>query len=159
MTDTSILTATSPDISTYPAQERERARLETEVRPANKAVLFDALERLGIARVAVVFDGYGDSGQIESIEAFAADNAQVELGDERVPIGRPAWDGSGIEIEEISIRDAIETLAYHFLEQTHGGWENNEGAYGEFSFDAVERTITLEYNERVVETEYDEHEF
>ena len=57
------------------------------------------------------------------------------------------------------MHDAIERLAYDLLEETHGGWENNEGAYGEFVFDVAERTIRLEYNERVMETEYSEHEW
>ena len=35
------------------------------------------------------------------------------------------------------------------LEQTHGGWENNDGAYGEFTFDVAERTIKLDFNERI----------
>jgi hypothetical protein len=41
----------------------------------------------------------------------------------------------------------------------HGGWENNEGAYGEFTFDVAQRTITLDYNERVETSEYSQHMF
>ena len=50
-------------------------------------------------------------------------------------------------------------LAYDFLEEVHDGWENEDGAYGEFVFDVGERTIRLEYNERVMTTSYSEHEF
>ena len=57
------------------------------------------------------------------------------------------------------VRDAIEKLAYDFLEEEHDGWENEDGAYGEFTFDVGERTIRLEYNERVMTTSYFEHEF
>ncbi len=57
------------------------------------------------------------------------------------------------------VRDAIEKLAYDFLEEVHDGWENEDGAYGEFVFDVAERTIRLEYNERVMTTSYSEHEF
>ena len=56
-------------------------------------------------------------------------------------------------------RDAVEALAYAFLEETHGGWENNEGAFGEFTFDVAERTITLDYNERFESSEYSQHLF
>ena len=49
-------------------------------------------------------------------------------------------------------------MAYRFLDQTHDGWENDDGAYGEFTFDVAERSITLEYNERYIETHYHEHE-
>ena len=50
-------------------------------------------------------------------------------------------------------------VAYDFLSETHGGWENNDGAYGEFSFDVAARTITLDYNERYTATEFYSHEF
>lgn len=57
------------------------------------------------------------------------------------------------------MKEAIERLAYDFLEETHGGWENNEGAYGDFLFDVTERTITLNYNERIDTSEYTQHVF
>ena len=57
------------------------------------------------------------------------------------------------------MKEAIERLAYDFLEETHGGWENNEGAYGNFLFDVTERTITLNYNERIETSEYTQHVF
>ena len=43
--------------------------------------------------------------------------------------------------------------------KTHGGWENNDGAYGEYTFDVAERTITLDYNERHMESDYSMHVF
>ncbi len=50
-------------------------------------------------------------------------------------------------------------LAYDFLEETHDGWENSDGAYGDFIFDVAERTITLDYNERHMESDYSQHVF
>ena len=55
--------------------------------------------------------------------------------------------------------EAIETLVYDVLNQTHGGWENNDGACGDFTFDVAERTITLDYNERHMESDYSQHVF
>ena len=55
--------------------------------------------------------------------------------------------------------EAIETLGYDCLEEDHGGWENNDGAYGEFTFDVAERTITLDYNERHMESDHSAHTF
>lgn len=57
------------------------------------------------------------------------------------------------------MKEAIERLAYDFLEETHDGWENNEGAYGDFLFDVAARTITLNYNERLETSEYTQHVF
>jgi hypothetical protein len=42
---------------------------------------------------------------------------------------------------------------------THDGWENSDGAYGDFTFDIAERTITLDYNERYMQSEYSQHLF
>ncbi len=42
---------------------------------------------------------------------------------------------------------------------THDGWENSDGAHGDFTFDVGERTITLDYNERYMQSEYSLHVF
>ena len=55
--------------------------------------------------------------------------------------------------------DVVEQLAYDFLSDTHGGWENNDGAYGEFCFDAAARCIHLEFNERFTSSELYTHDF
>jgi hypothetical protein len=56
--------------------------------------------------------------------------------------------GANTRRSDQPLRDAIETLCYDYLEQEHGGWENNDGAYGEFQFDVAERTIELEFSSR-----------
>ena len=140
------------------AQIERRDRLLAEVRPANKAAVFDALAAAGITMVEVTFDGAGDSGQVEAIEARIGDVAS-DLPDGSVVQLDPAHDGSDTNRSAMPARLAIETLAYRCLEETHGGWENNEGAYGEFTFDVAERTIALDYNERVLESVHSSHEF
>jgi len=140
------------------AQIERRDRLLAEVRPANKAAVFDALAAAGITMVEVTFDGAGDSGQIESIDARIGDaNCDLPVGS--VVLLDPSHDGSHADRSEMSVRQAIETLAYRCLEETHGGWENSEGAYGTFIFDVAERTIALDYYERVIESEHSAHEF
>lgn len=148
----------SPDYSAYLAREAERDRLNAELLPANKAALFGALAAAGITIVIVTFDGYGDSGQIESIEARDA-QGDAALPEEQIEIAHAPWEGTEPERRTLSVREAIEEMAYRLLGQTHGGWQDNEGAYGEFTFDVAARTITLDYNERFIETEYSEHEF
>jgi hypothetical protein len=139
-------------------KDRDCARRASELLPANKTILFDCLAAAGITSVNVNFDGYGDSGQIEDIEAKAGDEP-VELPDERIQIIDAIWGDGDLERQTVTIREAIEVLAYSFLRQTHEGWENNDGAFGDFTFDVAERSITLEYNERYTETNYSEHVF
>lgn len=138
------------------AQHAARTRLAEEALPQNKAALFDALAAAGITSVLVTFDGVGDSGQIEGIDA-TIDGTPVELPGLEVEIANPAWDGSGLDRRTCAMAEAIETLAYAFLEETHGGWENSEGAFGEFTFTVAERTITLDYNERIETSEFHGH--
>ncbi len=139
-------------------QHAARAQLAEETLPQNKAALFDALASAGITNVLVTFDGVGDSGQIEGIDA-TIDGAPAELPNVEIEIVTPAWDGSGLDRRTCAVPEAIETLAYAFLETTHGGWENNEGAFGEFTFAVAERTIALDYNERFESFELTVHTF
>ena len=55
----------------------ERQRRRAELRPVNKAALFEVLAGAGITAVVVVFDGYGDSGQVESMDAQSAQLIQA----------------------------------------------------------------------------------
>src|SRR3546814_10348892 len=67
------------------------------------------------------------------------------------------WDGSGSEESTPLLTDAIESLAHDLLTDTHAGWENNDGAYGEFVFDVENRTITLDHNDRYTAVESYSH--
>ena len=140
------------------AQDGARSRLAEEALPANKAALFEALAAAEFTSVVVTFDGYGDSGQIESVDARIGD-AAAELPAVDIEIATPAWDASELHRRTLPLGDAVEQLAYAFLAETHCGWENNEGAYGEFTFDVEERAIRLDYNERVESSEYSGHEW
>jgi hypothetical protein len=158
MTETQPTPVPASDFTAWDQKDREHARLSDELLPANKTALFDALAAAGIEIVTVVFDGYGDSGQIENIEAKAGDEI-IALPPGQIEIAGPVWGSSEIERQAQPVREAIETLAYAFLGQTHGGWENSDGAYGDFTFDVTERTITLDYNERRMESDYSQHVF
>ena len=158
MTDATPTPDTTFDFAAWQTQERERARLAAEVMPGNKAAVFEILARAGITLVTVGFDGCGDSGQIESIDAYAG-NTAAELPSGEIELAELGLGGGKVERSAFTLRDAIEKLAYDFLEETHGGWEDNEGAYGEFTFDVATRTITLAYNERHMESDYSEHVF
>jgi hypothetical protein len=165
MTNTTDTITTSTDNTTADFDAERAAfkraafnRVDTDTRPHNKAAVFDALAAAGITHVIVSFDGCGDSGQIESIEAKKGDDI-VDLPGPQIDIHRTHWGMSQPECLVLTLTDAVEQLAYDCLEDRHGGWENNEGAYGEFAFDVAARTITLDYNERYIETANDQHVF
>lgn len=142
----------------YLAQEASRDRVRADLLPLNKAAIFDALALASIITVIVVFDGCGDSGQIESIDARDA-VGDVAMPDVAVEVGSPSYSDVGIDRETLPLADAIEKMAYDLLGATHGGWENNDGAYGEFTFDVAARVISLDHNDRYVAVESYSHEF
>lgn len=145
-------------VARYLREEAEYRELAARLDPANKNVLFDALSTNGISQVVVTFDGYGDSGQIEDIDARAGDD-KIDLPDLSVTLTL-AQSGSTEPITKaMSLAEAIESMAYDFLERTHAGWEINDGADGEFVFDVASRTVTLDYNERYSASNNYNHEF
>ncbi len=158
MTDDTSASAPAFDATSWLAREQEFAKLCESVRPENKAALFNALAEAGVTSVDVTFDGYGDSGQIESV-AVKVNDKDVALPAISVEIAHAEWGSPDIVRLTHSLNDAVEELAYDFLRQAHAGWENNEGAFGNFHFDVAERTITLNYNERIETSEYSQHVF
>jgi hypothetical protein len=161
MTDIALAPIQAPtsDFADWAKIEALRAELAAQILPRNKEALFEALARVGIATVTVTFDGCGDSGQIEEITARAADDCEMELPDEKIEITLIRWHADESPPVATSLRDAIEQLCYEFLSLEHGGWENNDGAYGEFSFVVSDRTIALEHNERFASSELYTHEW
>jgi hypothetical protein len=133
-------------------------RRNVELRCGNKTTVFDALTAAGLTHVVVTFDGSSDSGQIENIEAKIDDEIAI-LPSGPIEIAAAAWGQAEPKGVLMSVRDAIEQLVFDFLQETHGGWEDNDGAYGDFTFDITERTITLDFNERYMHSEYFRHVF
>jgi hypothetical protein len=124
---------------------------------SNKAAIMAALAVAGVTSVVVPFDGYGDEGQIESIEARAGETT-IELPASVVLIV-DADDESVKPAAETPLAEAIETLCYDCLEQTHGGWEINEGSHGEFTFTVANNSVELDFYKRFEDEENFLHRF
>lgn len=158
MTDTS--SSPNPiiafDYAQWEAERTREAEKAIQYLETNKAQLFDVLEPAGIHYVTVTFDGGGDSGQIEDISAVA-DNAKLELPSAEIELVSHVWGQDEPKRTLMTVAEAIEQLAYDLLSLTHCGWENNDGAYGEFVFDVREQSISLDHNERYVTSELYSH--
>lgn len=125
---------------------------------SNKTAVFDALAAANITQVLVEFDGAGDSGQIESVTAFRGE-AQIAFPSTTITLQQASWGSTELRSTEEKLSQAVETLCYDYLEETHGGWENNDGAFGEFSFSVEEREIELEFNGRYTAIDTENHTF
>ena len=155
MTDATTTITTEND---YEAKKEEHDRLTAEAMIRNKTAVFDALAAAGIDVVTIVFDGEGDNGQIEDVQAMKGD-APVRLPGDYVACEIVRY-GQARTIQSPSIlREALEALVYHFLETVQDGWEYDAGAYGTFAFDVSSRTLHLEFNERFVDSTLTEHDF
>lgn len=100
--------------------------------------LLEQLEKLGVTEVHAAYDGSGDSGGVEDITALDAKAGEVRLGHD--------------------LNEAIRDEAHDYLNTMHGGWEINEGSFGTFKLDVINKKRKLEHNERIESTEYSEDE-
>jgi len=141
--------------STFYDQHLQALRRANEL---NKNVVFDALVALGMTSVTVEFDGYSDSGQIEEIIARGG-GGDTELPSTSLTTFSPAEASCDVDAVETTLRDAIEALCYDFLNHEHSGWENSDGAYGEFRFDVGARSIHLDFNARFMDATNYSHDF
>lgn len=159
-TDTAAQAAPTPtfDFAKWEAEQKARNALLDTIRPKNKTALFAVLAEAGIASVTAQFDGYGDSGGIEGVHAEDA-RGEIALPEGSVTLFTLGWRETEPTEKIMPLSEAIEHMVYELLGQTHGGWENNAGAYGEFVLDVAAETITLEFNMRFEDSELFEHTF
>ena len=132
----------------------------SKIASGNKEILFDLLAEKGIQEVHVTFEGSGDDGNLEDsdlpkdVKSIFVEGCKIDEGDTWVGGKVKKNFKQGAELEEI-----VQSLCYEALEVLHGGWENEDGAYGDFVFDVKRRTIHLDFNERYVESKLYEHDF
>lgn len=124
-----------------------------------KDILFDLLEPTKVKKFTVSFDGNGDSGQIEDI-SLDKNILEMKVEGVKVPNGiRYSPNGSEQLWEDANtLNDVIDSICYESLEKVCGGWEINEGSYGEFTFDVKNRKVRLGFNERVMDVRSSEYE-
>lgn len=138
-------------------KDREHATRMNELFAINKATLFDTLAAAGIAVLIVEFNGYGDEGQIERPVACTREK-QVALPEDRIEILSMKWGTDSAEREMVTVKDAVNSMAWAILGRLYGGWQDGEGAFGEFEFAVEARAIRLDFNARFVETDLYTHE-
>ena len=149
----------SPDFTAYEAKMADYAARTAALLPAIKAALFTALSEAGIKLVVVDYDGSGDSGQLEGLTAIDEQDRETELPETSVAIQEARFEQADPVAMTYSLRGLLEQLAWRFLDQTHGGWENGDGAQGAFTFTAADQSITLDHNERFIDFTHSNHRF
>lgn len=128
------------------ARDKKRQAQGDAVMRFNKGQIFPSLAAAGITHLTLRYDGSGDNGCTEEDCAFKGD-AATEIPETIVCVQYQSWEGA-IITQDLPLPQAIETMCMDIAETHHMGWENNEGAYGDFSFDIVTGTIGLEHHQR-----------
>lgn len=121
----------STALSDYYARERETL--------ASESVIRSELRTLGVVTVEAQYDGIGDSGQIDEIKYLDGSNPaqSISVGDET--------------------HERVETLLYALLSLRHSGWENDDGAYGSFSWDLEEELLEHVHHQRFTDCDTSVH--
>jgi hypothetical protein len=149
----------SSELARILADQAARDAAEVALHAWNKEALFDGLRLVSIGHILVTFDGSGDSGQIESIEARNDADQSVTLPSAQITFVGIDWQSGAPTDRRLTLEGAVEELVYDLLSNTYSGWQDNDGAYGEFCIDARARTIHLEFNERFTSSELFTHDF
>lgn len=121
----------------------------------NKDIVFDLMNEHNVKTISLEFSGEGDSGQIEDISCDGNPMfLNLELEGARISNGlRYTQNGPETIWEEgpCKMKRLVESICYSVLEREYGGWENNDGGYGSFLFDASDRKVHFEMNTRYTE--------
>ncbi len=125
-----------------------------------KAQIYAKLARLGITTVLISYDGCGDSGCIESLEAYDPNGKTIQLPKREVTIDfeESQWDAATASFIRVGVKrklpiaKAVESWCYDLIEQHFAGWELNEGSQGTIELDVAKNVATLEHDENVMTT-------
>lgn len=123
----------------------------------NKPIILSKLQELNISFVEAEYSGGGDDGSINELTPIYNDNPNEmpALEDCKVKV-KHAYSYLNretgewflkIEDKDESLKTAIETLCYDIISTVYAGWENNEGGYGYFKFNAEDGKINWSHTE------------
>ena len=146
------------DVTEMMVQYQAHAKTLARANETNKATIFAALTAASVTLVTVTLDGGGDSGQIQEVLAQAGD-AIAQIPDTQIEMHRASWNIGKLDVSKTSLRDAIEEICFDYLSQQHGGWENNDGGKGDFTFHVEDERIELDFNQFFTDSTNYSHTF
>jgi len=136
--DTAAVAASNPT-SSFSLEQYYREKL-ANVRQQLPEVARQ-LKDAGVVRVQILYDGCGDSGQIESIAFLDDEGKRLDL-------------ATKVSFTEAELME----LFYDLTQARHPGWENNDGACGEFEWDLAADTLEHTHNDRFTDYHTTEHQ-
>lgn len=124
-------------IAAFRARMEEERRKQLEEMKAVRAALLTILRAAGVTEIAAEYDGQCDSGNVEELDVRPTAASATLPGHVVAQLQEFVWD-----------------LAY----ANHPGFENNEGGFGEVTWNIEADHIDLIHNERIETVETTIHE-
>lgn len=131
--------------------------LPREVFNKAKSAFCPILLEHGITNLVILYDGSGDEGQVNSVEAYDVLGKEMKIPDvscERVQLTFART----IATDMTTLDEALNTSAFEALAVFHSGWEDGEGACGTITIDTARQTAEMEHLTRVITHDYDNRE-
>ena len=156
------LPAPDPSFDDVLALEAARQTDKAERLAEHRTAILAALAAAGIATLTVTYDGYGDSGQLDSWTAKLTEGRSLALDEAAGNVIAIVRSTDQTMIERSTARaliEAAESFCYDLLATHHDGYENNVGGNGEFVFDVATGTIHLTHRDNYIAVAVTEHEF
>lgn len=135
--------------------------------PTHRALFLSTLRTLGVGKLVVSFSGGGDSGDVDDIKAYNAEQTREIPLAETIPwrVEEDRFNQETNEWEEISKEETLslekiaKELTLRALQDQGLDWYNNDGGQGslEINFSTTPPTIQLEVGINYMSTE--EHSF
>ena len=122
-------------VNDFYAQMLEAQQRAAEQRVVTRVALLSELRAVGVTKIEVQYEGYGDSGNIEDV-VVTPDT--ISLSEE--------------------LRRRVEDFGWDFAYALSPGFENNEGGYGELTWAIEVDKIDVSHSNRYIETDTTEHE-
>ncbi len=132
----------NPDCEKYEQKYNRQRQAEQDQATSSLRELCEQLTALGVSTVVGRYDGYGDSGQFDAIDAYsdAADPGDGNRGQSEVALSP----------------EHVEKLTDAFFVFLPGGFEINEGGFGDLILEVKNHEVRLEHNHRIETSEYSE---
>ena len=95
---------------------------------------------------------------MEPPEALDADGTSVAIPAVEIEVQSTDCDALAVHASRQPLAEALESVTYDMLEARHSGWENGDGASGEFTIDVGKQSIHLLHRDHYIAHDISEYE-
>lgn len=124
----------------------------------NRDRLLVALAERQVIRVTITYEGSGDSGDVSEVSVEPPE-LMPRLLDDTIELRCLVGEYKDRQYlrtmadRPMNLRAALAEFALTWVEDTHAGWEINDGSQGTVTIAVAERTLTLEHTEYYTESQ------